>query len=177
MAYKIAFPVLDNMSKGLLKKNMITEYSLDYKADKRLLFLECFGRLMDGLSPWLSLTDENTKEGKIRKKLRKLAILCYKNAVDPSSPDMLLWESNTTRQPLVDAAFLAESFLRAPNLWKLLDEITKKRYLECFLKIRKIQPYFNNWLLFSGIIECFFAFIGEKADEKRMFDITNQICW
>jgi hypothetical protein len=79
---------------------------------------------MDGISPWLTLPDDNTNEGKIRKKLRDLAIFSYKNAVDPNSPDFLLWDSNSTRQPLVDAAYLAESFLRAPTLWHQLDDIT-----------------------------------------------------
>lgn len=163
------------MSKGLLMKNMIVEYSINYNRDKKVLFLECFGRLMDGISPWLALPDDNSKEGRLRHKLRNLAILSYKNAVDPNSPDLLLWDSKTTPQPLVDAAYLAESFLRAPDLWYQLDDITKQRYKECFQKIRKIHPYQNNWLLFSGIVECFFIFIGEKPDKAKMFRITSQI--
>ena len=163
------------MSKGKLIKNMIVEYSLDFNSDKKVLFLECFGRLMDGISPWLSLPDDNSKEGQIRKKLRKMALLSYQNAVNPNSPDFLLWDSKTTRQPLVDAAYLAESFLRAPDLWQKLDIITKKRYKDCYQKIRKIVPYNNNWILFSGIIECFFILMGEKPDEDKMFNITNQI--
>lgn len=153
----------------------MTEYSQNFNHEKKVLFLECFGRLMDGIAPWISLPDDKTKEGKIIKKLRELAILSYKNAVDPSSEDMLLWESKQTRQPLVDAAYLAESFLRAPNLWNQLDEITKGRYKDCFKKIRRIKPPQNNWLLFSGIIECFFIFIGEKANKERLYYITSQI--
>lgn len=164
------------MSKGLLKKNMLVEYSPFFdKRDKRVLYLECFGRLMDGISPWLTLPYDNTKEGRIRKKLKNLAIKSYKNAVDPNNPDMLLWYSNTTRQPLVDAAYLAESILRAPEFWNELDEITKKRYIECFNITRKYEPYKSNWLLFSGIIECFFVMIGEKPDVEKMYNITKQI--
>ena len=163
------------MSKNLLKKNMLVEYSLNFSRDKNVLYLECFGRLMDGISPWLILPDDNTKEGIIRKKLRQLAILSYKNAVNPKSPDLLLWYSNTTRQPLVDAAYLAESFLRAPELWYQLDDLIKQRYKECFNKVRKIKPYKSNWLLFSGIVECFFIFIKEKPNIKRMKYITKQI--
>ena len=163
------------MSKGLLIKNMMVEYSVNFNINKKVLYLECFGRLMDGISPWLSLPDDNTKEGKIRNNLRELAILSYKNAVDQNSPDYLLWYSEQTRQPLVDAAFLAESFLRAPNLWYQLDEVTKQRYKECFSKVRDIKPYENNWLLFSGIIECFFILMGEKPDEERMYSIINKI--
>ena len=156
------------MSKGLLKKNMEVEYSPVFDTpDRKVLYLECFGRLMDGISPWLTLPDDKTKEGRIRKKLRHLALLSYKNAVDPNSPDKLLWYTNTTRQPLVDAAYLAESFLRAPQLWKQLDEITKKRYIECFKLVRQYQPWQNNWLLFSGIVECFFIMVGEEPDKKK----------
>ena len=116
LAYKIASPVLENMSKGLLHQNMISEYSPTFKnSDKNVLYMECFGRLMDGISPWLSLPEDDTKEGKIRKKLLELALKSYKNAVDPNSEDMLLWEATNSSQPLVDAAFLAESFLRAPS--------------------------------------------------------------
>ena len=164
------------MSKGLLIKNMQVEYSPIYSVrDKKVLYLECFGRLMDGISPWLTLPYENTKEGRIRKRLKQLALLSYKNAVDPNSPDMLLWYTPTARQPLVDAAYLAESFLRAPELWNELDEITKKRYIECFNLVRKYEPYKSNWLLFSGIIECFFVMVGENYDERKMFILTNQI--
>ena len=164
------------MSKGLLHKNMILEYSPKYNGNKEVLYMECFGRLMDGISPWLSLPDDNTKEGKIRKKLHKWALLSYKNAVDPKNPDYLLWNGKNTRQPLVDGAYLAESFLRSPEAtWKQLDEVTKKRYIECFKKIREIEPYNNNWILFRGIIECFFILAGEEPDKQKMFDITKKI--
>ena len=73
------------MSKGLLIKDMMVEYSINFGREKKVLYLECFGRLMDGITPWLSLPDDNTEEGKIRKKLRELAILSYKNAVDPNN--------------------------------------------------------------------------------------------
>ena len=165
------------MSKGLLHQNMILEYSPTYsKGNKEVLFMECFGRLMDGITPWLSLPDDDTKEGKIRKKLRNWALLSYQNAVDPNSPDYLLWGDNNTRQPLVDAAYLAESFLRSPKeIWEKLDEITKNRYIECFKIIRNIEPYNNNWVLFSGIIECFFILAGRQPDKNKMFKIANTI--
>ena len=176
LAYKIAAPVLENMSKGLLKRNMITEYSPIFdKRDKSVLYMECFGRLMDGIAPWLSLPEDETKEGKLRKKLHKWALLSYKNAVDENNPDFLLWEGNNTRQPLVDAAYLAQSFLRAPeSTWEKLDENTRKKYIEVFEKIRKIEPYNSNWLLFSGIIECFFIMAGKEPNKTRMYDIVNR---
>ena len=65
--------------------------------------METFGRLMAGISPWLALPDDDTEEGKMRKQMREWAVLAYKNAVDPDSPDFLLWETKST-QRLVDAA-------------------------------------------------------------------------
>ena len=133
LCYRIAAPVLENMSKGELQKNMQLELSPTWDGrDKRVAYMETFGRLMAGISPWLALPDDDTEEGKMRKQLREWALASYRNAVDPESPDFLLWETNST-QRLVDAAYLAESFLRAPDVtWKLLDEVTRKRYVERF---------------------------------------------
>ena len=138
--------------------------------------MECFGRLMDGINPWLSLPEDDSKEGKIRKKLLELALKSYKNAVDPNSEDMLLWNTTNSSQPLVDSAFLAESFLRAlSTTWEKLDELTQKRQIEYFGIIRKIKLYYNNWLLFSGIIECFFIMVGKEPDLEKLYYITNTI--
>lgn len=68
----------------------------------------------------LALPDDESKEGRMRKQLRDWAISSYKNAVNPDSPDCLLWEGPT--QILVDAAYIAESFMRAPEAtWNRLD--------------------------------------------------------
>ena len=93
--------------------------------------METFGRLMAGIAPWLSLPDDDTAEGQQRKQLKEWALKSYANAVDPNSPDYLLW--NGHGQALVDAAYIAESFLRAfDQLWKPLDQTTKERYIKEF---------------------------------------------
>ena len=46
---------------------------------------------MAGIAPWLTLPDDDTEEGKMRKELREMALKSYANAVDPQSPDYLLW--------------------------------------------------------------------------------------
>ena len=126
LMYQIAEPVLRNMANGELAKNMQVEVSPTWDGrDIKVTYMEAFGRLMTGIAPWLSLPDDNTDEGKMRKQLREWALKSYKHAVDPNSPDYLLWRKEG--QPLVDAAFIAESFLRAPKqLWEPLDEITKQ---------------------------------------------------
>ena len=79
------------MSKGELQKNMQLELSPTWDGrDKRVSYMEAFGRLMAGISPWLSLSDDNTPEGKQRSQLHKWALQSYKNAVNPESPDYLL---------------------------------------------------------------------------------------
>lgn len=168
LAWKMAQPVLENMAKGELQKNMQTEFSPSFdNRNKKVLYMECFGRLMAGIAPWLTLPDDATAEGKQRKQLREWALASYKNAVDPNNPDYLCW--GIGGQNLVDAAYIAESFLRAyDTLWKPLDETTKKRYLTEFAKLRKIDPPYTNWLLFSSTIESFMAKAGGDYDQYRV---------
>ncbi|MCH5597017.1 DUF2264 domain-containing protein [Niabella ginsengisoli] len=133
----------------------------------KVTYLEAVGRTMAGVAPWLALPDDNTAEGKMRKELRTALIKGIANAVDPSNPDYLNFR--TESQPLVDAAFMAHGFLRAPkSLWDPLDEITKKRVIEEFKALRTRAAGFNNWLLFSGITETFLLSVGEEADPVRI---------
>ena len=175
LAYKMAQPVLENMAKGELQKNMQTEFSPSFdNRNKKVLYMECFGRLMAGVAPWLTLPDDATAEGKQRKQLREWALASYKNAVDPQSPDYLCW--GIGGQNLVDAAYIAESFLRAyDTLWKPLDEVTKQRYLKEFAKLRHIDPPYTNWLLFSSTIESFMAKAGGDFDEYRVNSACRKV--
>lgn len=170
LAYQLARPVLENMSKGTLQKNMQTEFSPSFdNRNRKVVYMETFGRLMAGIAPWLTLADDDTAEGAQRKQLREWALQSYKNAVDPESPDYLCW--GVTGQNIVDAAYIAESFLRAYDaLWIPLDEVTKQRYIKEFQGLRKIDPPYTNWYLFSSVIESFLAkAAGMKAcDEFRV---------
>lgn len=165
---KIASPVLTNMSKGELVKNMVVEVSPSWdNRDNGVTYMECFGRLMAGITPWLSLLEDNSPEGKQRKLLQQQALASYTHAVDPASPDYLLWRKEG--QPLVDAAFIAHSFLRAPKaIWEPLDNQTKQRYIEEFTRLRRVKPAYSNWLLFAAIIEAFLLSIGENFDPMRI---------
>ena len=175
LAYKMAQPVLENMAKGELQKNMQTEFSPSFdNRNRKVLYMECFGRLMAGVAPWLTLPDDATAEGKQRKQLREWALASYKNAVDPQNPDYLCW--GIGGQNLVDAAYIAESFLRAyDTLWKPLDEVTKQRYLKEFAKLRHIDPPYTNWLLFSSTIESFMAKAGGDFDEYRVNSACRKV--
>lgn len=169
LCYKISQPVLENMSKGNFQKNFPLELSPTWDGrDTKVAYLETFARLMAGISPWLALPDDGTPEGKQRKQLHEWAIQAYKNAVDPNSPDKITWLTNTS-QPLCDASYLVESFMRAPEAtWGQLDEVTKKRYIEGLKSLRTIRPAYNNWLLFRAMVEVFFMSIGEDVDEYAL---------
>ena len=163
LADKMARPVLENMSRGQLQQNMQTEFSPSFdNRNRKVVYMETFGRLMAGIAPWLSLPDDDTPEGRQRRELREWALLSYRNAVDPASPDYLCW--GITGQNLVDAAYIAESFLRGYEaLWVPLDSITKQRYVKEFQGLRKIDPPYTNWLLFSSVIESFLAKAAGRA--------------
>ena len=175
LAYQIAAPVLSNMSKGELAKNMQLELSPTWDGrDKRVSYMEAFGRLMDGIAPWLSLPDDDSAEGKQRKQLREWALKSYANAVDPDNPDYLLWRKEG--QPLVDAAYIASSFLRAPKqLWEPLDTLTKQRYFEEFQQLRRIDPPYTNWLLFSATVETFLLSVNAQYDMYRIHSAIRKI--
>ena len=168
LAYRMAQPVLENMAKGELQKNMQTEFSPSFdNRNRKVLYMECFGRLMAGIAPWLALPDDDTAEGLQRKQLREWALQAYRNAVDTNNPDYLCW--GIGGQNLVDAAYIAESFLRAyDTLWMPLDNQTKQRYLTEFRKLRKIDPPYTNWLLFSSTIESFMAKAKGEYDQYRV---------
>ena len=169
LCYKISQPMLENMSKGNFQKDFPLELSPTWDGrDTKVAYLETFARLMAGISPWLALPDDGTPEGKQRKQLHEWAIQAYKNAVDPNSPDKITWLTNTS-QPLCDASYLVESFMRAPEAtWGQLDEVTKKRYIEGLKSLRTIRPAYNNWLLFRAMVEVFFMSIGEDVDEYAL---------
>ncbi len=165
---RIADPLLESLSKGELRKNMPVECKPGREADRRkVTYLEAFGRLMAGMSPWLELGVDETAEGQLRKKYIGLAQQSMKMAVDPQSPDFMNFTEGG--QPLVDAAFLAHAILRAPNvLWKQLEPSTKQQLVSAMKSSRAITPGYNNWLLFSAMVEAFLLFAGEQHDEMRM---------
>ncbi len=162
IARQLSEPVLQNMSRGTLQKNMKLELSPSFDSrDPRVGYMECFGRLMAGIAPWLATGE--------CEELRQQALMSYSNAVDPESPDCLLWQGQG--QLMVDAAYIAESFLRAwDGLWQPLDEATKRRYIANFKGVRAIDPPYTNWILFSAIIEAFMAKATYELDGQADFD-------
>src|SRR5690606_39666654 len=67
--YKIAYPVIHHLAAGTLKENMPLEVGPGYYADaSEITYLEALGRTLAGVAPWLALPDDNSEEGKLRKR-------------------------------------------------------------------------------------------------------------
>ncbi len=147
----IAQPVLDNLSMGQLKKNMVIE--CDDATRKPFVYLEAFGRTMNGITPWLALKDMPTNERKLQDATFNKVLKSLVMATKPSSPDFMEFSSGS--QPLVDASFLAHSIIKCPALWNALNANEKHDLINCFAQARKIKPHNNNWLLFSAMVEVF----------------------
>lgn len=173
--WKISYPVIHNLAEGTLHKNMPVESASGETAGyEDMTHLEAVGRTLAGVAPWLALPDDDTKEGQMRKQMREEVLKGLKNAVDPNSPDKLNFTKHA--QPIVDAAYLAHAFLRAPEaLWEPLDDVTKQRYIESFKVLRDRTGAYNNWLLFTGLTEAFILQQGDKADPFRMKIAKNKI--
>ena len=173
LLYKLASPVLSNMAKGELQKNMTVELSPTWDGrDKAVTYMECFGRLIAGVAPWLALPESSTEEGKKRKQLHEWALQSYVHSVDPSSPDYLLWRKEG--QPLVDSAYFTNALIRAPKqFWEPLDNTTKQRIITEIKPLRRVKPPYTNWLLFAAMNEAFLLMIDEDYDPMRI-DLTLQ---
>lgn len=171
---KIADPVLVALSENKLREKMPVEKSPGAWDDRtHVTYLEAFGRLLSGMAPWLELGPDNTREGKLRKKYIQLAQKGIHNATNPESADFMNFTDD--RQPLVDAAFLAQALLRAPNqLWKPLSEETKQNVIAALESTRQIKPYYSNWLLFSAMVEAALLKYDNSADRFRLEQPLNK---
>jgi hypothetical protein len=165
---KMCDPVLSAMAQGQLVKTFELEVSPTWDGrDKRVAYLECFGRLISGAAPWLALPDDGTPEGSVRRRLLQMALQSYVHSVDPASPDCIFWEGGG--QVLVDSAYYTQALLRAPKqLWDPLDAVTKRRMIDAIKSLRRIDPPFTNWLLFAAMNEAWLMSIGEQYDPLRM---------
>jgi hypothetical protein len=166
VARRVADPVLSHLANGTLKARMPVEQAAGARREA-VTHLEAFGRLVAGLAPWLELAPDETPEGRLRSDYAALARRAIAVAVDPSSPDFLNFTRE--RQPLVDAAFLAQGLLRAPRaLGQSLDATTRERLVKALESTRVIAPGFNNWLLFTATVEAALSKLGASWDRVRV---------
>jgi hypothetical protein len=163
---RLADPVLRNLANGTLKARMPVEQAAGASRSS-VTHLEALGRLVAGLAPWLELHADSTTEGRTRAEYAELARRAISRAVDPASPDFLNFTRE--RQPLVDAAFLAQGLLRAPRaLGDPLDPATRQHLVAALESTRTILPSASNWLLFSATVEAGLARLGARWDRLRV---------
>ncbi|UAY55883.1 DUF2264 domain-containing protein [Arachidicoccus terrestris] len=175
LLYKMAAPVLLNLSKDELRKNMVVKKSPTF--DSRTIdvtYLEAVGRTLAGVAPWLALPDDDTKEGKLRKTLREAALKGLPHTVNPASKDYLNFHREM--QPIVDTAYYVQAFIRAPKaLWEPLDELTKKRVVKEVKSLRDRKPFESNWVIFGSMAEAFLLSIGEQYDKERLMHGVDRL--
>jgi len=164
----VSEPVLRALSRQKLKALMPVEAPHGNLADRRrFTYLEAAGRLLCGIAPWLESGPDEGPEGQLRRQHIEWAHAAIRAATDPASPDFMNF--NDGAQPLVDAAFLTQAVLRAPTvLWQELDRKTRRQLAQALQSTRVIRPWFNNWLLFSAMVEAGLAFMGEWWDKVRV---------
>ena len=168
---RIARPVVENLSKQQLKTNMPFETAGKSEERKPVSYLEAFGRTMCGLAPWLELGADGSAEGKLRGEFINMAQKAMRNAVDPKSKDYMVFGGH--HQSLVDAAFLAQGILRAPNkLYKELDKETQALVVKALQDTRQVKPNESNWLMFASIVEaCLLEMTGECNESRLTYGI------
>jgi hypothetical protein len=163
---RLAEPVLTHLAAGTLKARMPVEQAAG-ATRQNVTHLEALGRLVAGIAPWLELPGEDTPEGRLRTKYAELARRAIGRAVDSASPDFLNFTRE--RQPLVDAAFLAQGLLRAPRaLRDGLDPATRRNLVAALESTRVIVPAYSNWLLFSATVEAGLKQLGASWDRVRV---------
>lgn len=174
---KVADPVLTALAQNKLKATMPVESAPgQLESRKAVSHLEALGRTVAGLAPWLELTADNSTEGRLRQRYFDLTRASIANGVNPNSPEYL----NFTKggQPLVDAAFLAHGLLRAPKLWSALSATEQANLVKALQSTRVIKPGYNNWLLFSAMVEAALLKFAGSGDELRMdYAIKQHLSW
>src|SRR5437899_1721996 len=162
---RLADPVLRNLADGTLKSHMPVEAADPGR--RSVTHLEALGRLIAGIAPWIDLASDSSDEGRLRAEYAALARQAVAHAVDPASPDFLNFTRE--RQPLVDAAFLAQGLLRAPRaLVDPLDAASRRNLVAALEATRSIVPGYNNWLLFGATVEAALRRLGAGWDRVRV---------
>ncbi|MDF2192303.1 DUF2264 domain-containing protein [Paraflavitalea sp. CAU 1676] len=165
---KVARPVMSNLAAGTLRQNM--PVTLSPKVDNagnraQVAYLEAFGRVLAGIAPWMESEAGNAEEKALRQQYRDWAVKGVAQAVDTAGKDYMRF---TGGQPLVDASFMALGLVRCPWLWAHLSPKVQADVVAAFKATRSIVPGYNNWILFSGMIEAFFCKYGIEYDGVRI---------
>lgn len=168
---KITHPVLSNLAKGSLRRNM--PYESTSAEGEKFSYLEAFARVFNGIAPWLELGPDSSEEGIVREKYIKMTMKAISNAVNPNNGDYIF--TVEPKQSLVDVALFAQGLLRAKNqIWLNLPMDDQARIIRELKNTRVIAPYENHWLLFTSMIEAaLLEFTGECDLERLSYGIRR----
>lgn len=168
---KIAFPVLNNLARGSLRKNM--PFESNSSEGQKFAYLEAFARVFNGIAPWLELGADSSQEGKVREKYLRLTLKSIKNAVSTNSNDYIFVVE--PKQSLVEVALFAQGLLRAKTqVWLNLPMDVQARIIRELKNTRIIAPYENHWLLYTSMIEAaLLEFTGECDKERLTYAISK----
>jgi len=164
----LARPVLSSLAEDRLRATMpvaLAKNPDDKELRTKVAYLEAFGRLLSGIAPWLNTEGGSAYEVALRDQYRKWTLKAIANAVNPASKDYMEWGGP---QPLVDASFFALGLVRSPWLWNHLDNKVQQQVITAFKSTRTIMPTYNNWVLFSAMIEAFFMKYHIAYDAVRI---------
>lgn len=166
---KIAYPVLNNLANGSLKKKMPIQSN--NPGNNKFVYLEAFARTFNGISSWLELGPGSSEEGQLRAKYINMTLKAIRNAVNPNSNDHIFIIE--PKQSLVEVALFAQGLLRAKNqIWLNLPMDVQAKIAEELKKTRVIAPYENHWLLYTAMIEAaLLEFTGECDKERLSYGI------
>lgn len=152
----------DSLKKGSFVQDLPIRGECTTERYEKTTYLECISRTLVGVAPLIESESFEILGFDTKELIRTLEV-----HFNPNSKLYLNFSEGT--QPLVECAFLAIAFLRAPTkLWGELSVEFQRYCLEIFKASRKIKPHYNNWLLFSAAIEAFLFKVGEDFDPMRV---------
>ncbi len=162
----------------------------------RVSGLEATARTLAGMAPWLESAGDGARVGArlngdecqavpergtskpagpteniLRSTYAKMAQDAVAAVVDPKSPDYCHLGGNGQpfQQELVEAAFLGQAILRAPQvLFDQLSSTVRQQLVNELIASRCIRPPRNNWLLFAAMVEAALAVMGQDPDMTRI---------
>ena len=173
---KIAHPVLTSLAEGQLKATMPVESAPGQEAGRRnVTYLEVLAEPWRALLPGWNIRLLGLKM--TTAKIRRLSTAGHCQRGQPTVArfhELYQGWTATGRCRL-----LAHGLLRAPTqLWQQLDKETQARLVTALKASRAIKPGYNNWLLFSAMVEAALLTFTGEGDELRMdYAIKQHETW
>ena len=168
MLDRVCRPVFESLSQRQLKATMPVEaFAGEQQHRKQTTYLEALGRGLSGMAPWLEHGATNGAESELRTRYCEMARAGIAAAVDKKSPDYM--DFGGDRQTIVDTAFLSLAMLRAPReLREKLPASVRTQLADAMRATRGLMSNYNNWLLFTAMVEAGLFALGEPWDRMRV---------